>query len=73
MVQANAKHLKLGINLQTPPRNRSNKTLPNGKVWSSNEYFSNPFPSAFSNFTQENFLLPDGKITSPTDKKYKER
>ena len=70
MIQASAKHLNLGINFKTPPCNRSNKTLSNGKVWSPHRIFSNPFPSAFSNFTQENFLLPDGKITSPTGKKY---
>ena len=65
MIQTSAKYLNLGINLKTPSCNIFNKTIPN-------EYFSTgPFPIAFSNFTQENFLLSDGKITSPTDKKYK--
>ena len=74
MIQASAKYLNLGINFKTPPCNRSNKTLPNGNVWSLQRiFFQTHSPSAFSNFIQENFVLPDEKITSPTDNKYEER
>ena len=56
----------------SPLCNRPNKTLPNGKFRSPQGIFPNPFPSAFANFPQQNFLLSNGKIASPTDQKYKD-
>ena len=53
--------------------NRPNEPFPREKFGLPNEYFSGPFPSAFSNFTQQNFLLPDRKRASPTEKRYEER
>ena len=58
MIQASAKYANLEINSKTPPGNRFNKILPNGKVWSRQRIFSNPFHGAFSNFTQTKFSSP---------------
>ena len=60
MIQASPKSVNLGIKLKTFLTDPT-KSSPKKKFDLPNEYFSNPFPGAFSNFTQQNFPLPSGK------------
>ena len=58
MIQASAKYLNPGINFETPPCNRSNKTLPKGKIWSPQQIFFKPIPQCIFKFHPRNFSSP---------------